>query len=275
MKKLGIKDYPTPNAWITVNKARRKIYLYNNVYLDNGTEFEIELFNPTSERVLAYISINGKKMGRQGLILKPGQRFYLDRFLQENRKLLYETYEVENSEVTKKAIENNGEIIVEFYKEKEEPISITYSTSTISTPIPTIDPSPRYLFRNTVTSDGSCDVKCRCLSSKLSTNCVTNANYSSSDIVNDASTLLSTCNTNKIETGRIEKGSISNQNFREENFISESYPCSSVRYKIYPTSDMPLETKVLNESKKYCPECGKKVIKKGFKYCPECGKKIN
>ena len=46
-----------PCAFITKEKQRLKQF-GQNVYLSNGSEFELELFNPTSNTVLAKIKFN-------------------------------------------------------------------------------------------------------------------------------------------------------------------------------------------------------------------------
>lgn len=46
-----------------------------------------------------------------GLVLRPGERVFLDRYLAEKRKLIFNTYIVSgNSEEIARAIANNGQI---------------------------------------------------------------------------------------------------------------------------------------------------------------------
>ena len=101
---------------ITRNRNRAKIY-GDSVYLKDGENFEIELFNPTTVRVLAKITINGNSISSSGIVLKPGERVYLERFIDTNNKFVFETYEVENSNESLNAIRNNGLITVDFYQE--------------------------------------------------------------------------------------------------------------------------------------------------------------
>ena len=90
-----------PEAHITRSKSksrgRLKIYNDNTVYLDQGEEFEIEVFNPTNKTVLAKIDFNGEMISHSGLVLRPGQRVFLERFFDDNRKFKFEVYEVDNS----------------------------------------------------------------------------------------------------------------------------------------------------------------------------------
>jgi hypothetical protein len=81
----------------------------------NGTEFEIELDNNTQETWLAKIKFNNKLISNSGLVLRPGEHHFIERFLDENRKFLFETYEVHKGR--KKAISNNGQVEIEFFKE--------------------------------------------------------------------------------------------------------------------------------------------------------------
>ena len=74
-------------AHITKNRNRSKIY-GDTVYLKTGETFEIELFNPSTTKVLARIEINGKKISEGGIILRPGERVYLERFIETKKKFL-------------------------------------------------------------------------------------------------------------------------------------------------------------------------------------------
>lgn len=113
-----------PSAWIVdpKDKGRKKIYPGNKIYFEDGSEFMIELFNPLQDSVLAELKINNKSASSTGLILRPGERFYLDCFIDERKKFIFKTYEVEvGSEVVQKAIANNGNIEIYFYREKIKP----------------------------------------------------------------------------------------------------------------------------------------------------------
>jgi len=124
MKKQFITEpsKAVPTANIAVNKSRIKIYENDGdmptYYLQKGQEFQIELYNPTQGTVLAKIFLNNTAISQGGLVLKPGQRVFLDRYLDVAKKFLFDTYEVSNSEETKKAIEKNGDFKVEFFKEQ-------------------------------------------------------------------------------------------------------------------------------------------------------------
>jgi hypothetical protein len=122
MYKNNYQAPAVPTANIAVNKSRIKLYTKGldmpTYYLQKGQEFQIELFNPTSDVLLAKIILNGKAISQGGLVLNPGQRVFLDRYFDVAKKFLFDTYEVANTSEVKKAIENNGDIKIEFYKER-------------------------------------------------------------------------------------------------------------------------------------------------------------
>ena len=103
--------------FVSVGGNRLKQHQGNTVYLDNGREFQLEVFNPTTSKVLAKIKINGEYISTSGLVLKPGQRVFLERYFDIAKKFKYETYTVDNSPATAAAIVNNGLVEIEFYKE--------------------------------------------------------------------------------------------------------------------------------------------------------------
>ncbi len=115
-----------PEAFIVVNNQQdkskpsdkgRKSIKKGKVYLDDEQEFEIELYNPLKECVLCDIKLNGQSISKTGLVLKPGQRFYLDCFVDDKKKFIFSTYEVENTIESADATTNNGLLEVFFYKE--------------------------------------------------------------------------------------------------------------------------------------------------------------
>lgn len=124
-----------PVAYVTKGKQRIKQYKNQTVYLNNGEEFELELFNPTSHKVLAKIYLNEESIGA-GIVLRPGERAFIERFIDVARKFVFKTYEVDGrNEQVKKAIANNGDVRVAFYK--EETPTPTYWTNTWTTTWPT------------------------------------------------------------------------------------------------------------------------------------------
>ena len=81
---------PAPEAFITKGKQREKQF-NGTVYLKDGDNFEIELFNPKSTKVLAKISLDGKRISTAGIVLRPGERVFLERYIDSNNKFLFST----------------------------------------------------------------------------------------------------------------------------------------------------------------------------------------
>lgn len=112
-----------PTANIAVNKSRLKVYNKKGdmptYYLQKGQEFQIELFNPTTDTILAKITLNGNEISQGGLVLNPGQRVFLDRYLDVAKKFMFDTYEVSNTQEVREAIVNNGDFKVQFYRESK------------------------------------------------------------------------------------------------------------------------------------------------------------
>jgi len=116
MNYTSTKGWVVPQSFITRSKQRLKQHI-DTVYLNNGDEFEIELFNPTQNKVLAKIELNGKSIGN-GIVLRPGERVFLERYLDEAKKFLFETYVVNgNNKEVQESIAKNGDVVVKFYDE--------------------------------------------------------------------------------------------------------------------------------------------------------------
>ena len=133
---VNTTGFAVPQSFITKSKQRLKQQI-DTVYLNNGDEFEIELYNPTQNKVLAKIEMNGNSIGN-GIILRPGERVFLERYLDIAKKFLFETYTVngKDSEV-QAAIANNGDVTIKFYDEDILPLRTYYgsgNTLTINNP---------------------------------------------------------------------------------------------------------------------------------------------
>ena len=296
-----MKNYVTgacPVAFIAKNKQRIKQFNNEIVYLNNGDEFQVELFNPTKTKILARIDMDGKSIG-PGIVLRPGERVFLERHVNDPRKFKFNTYEVNgaNNEV-KKAIEDNGSVVVKFFQEE----IFRWSNSTISTgshiyTTPSTTPwNPNYQYFNTCNLTNLCNLSSLGFStpgmtgtltkSTLTTNTSGNVN---SDVTS-ASTLdffdtelarnvnddvqskrgLRSLSKSTIETGRVEKGSASEQIFDPDStkFLET---CSWIsKWTILPESRKQVTA---DDLVTYCSSCGRR---KGAKerYCPSCGNKF-
>ena len=266
---------------IAVNKSLLKEFLVNSqrtVYMNNGSEFQIQIFNPYTYSIGASISINGVDMHNQ-LVIKPGQRVWLERYLNEARKFLFETYEVNGeSKQVENAIKHNGVIEIKFYKEKNQNNIYIASASIPSTTwtyfndclnIPT-DVSYNTYSSNALTATLGAD-NLSMPSAKLCSSFV--ANDVSDSIKYTSTKSASTRSMTKsksIETGRIEKGNYSNQKFQTVYNDFEYLPFTTETIHILPQSAKPVYA---NDLKKiYCTNCGRKLNNK-FKFCPYCGTK--
>jgi len=106
-----------PKAFVSVRRQRQKIYPNQQIFLDNGKEYEFELFNPTTDTILVKISIGGHEIPAARLVLEPSRRVFLDRYLDSSRKFKFFTYMVDgDNDQVKHAIMNNGKVSVSFYK---------------------------------------------------------------------------------------------------------------------------------------------------------------
>ena len=229
-------------ANVCINKGRVKTY-GDKVYLSDGQEYSIELFNGTRTKKMAKIYLDGKLISTSGLVLKPGQRAFLERFIDDSRKFKFSTYKVDDSKEVRDAIQENGDLKIEFYDEENVNITYTYSNTYSNG----WSPYDRKDFIITSTNNPVYVER----SSSYSTSCY----------------LVDDCN--NLETGNTEKGSVSNQNFGKsyDNFNTWAYKI--VTYKILPLSHKPIE---IQDTLLYCTKCSNKQ-KKDQRYCPKCGTK--
>jgi hypothetical protein len=270
-----------PQAWVAIKRNRQKIYNRQGktqVYLKDGQEFQIELFNPTQTRYLVKFKINGNYQADRGLILNPGQRYFLDRFIDEDRKLAFSTYEIEDSKAAKKAIEKNGLLEVEFYSETFLHGNIIsypkiYNTPNWSQPIWTTNPSTFWYG----TSNGISNNAGGSSTLTLAGSTINNVSYTSGT-VNCGTTYTSTSNYSSvvndasIETGRVEKGEKSDQLFEQGYGTFGSWASYVTTVQIIPLSQKPAEAQ---EIRSYCTGCGSRVKKQTWKFCPNCGTETN
>jgi len=248
--------YLSPTAHIAVNRNRLKLY-GENVYLKGNTHFEIELFNPKTTKILAKIYLDGICIAPAGFIIKPGQRVFLERWLDESKKFLFETYEIDESPEAKNAVLENGKVRVEFFDQEitgpstSIPTTWTYQpyAAPPNTPadIPIIGPMYGGTTLNQVY-----------VSSR------------SSGIMGQNSSIAQSI-WNKTETGRIEKGEESTQSLIIESSNYHPWPCTTICLKILSESQKPVE---LHEIRNYCTNCGSRNKKSSWNFCPTCGTKI-
>ena len=207
---------------IAKNKSLLKEYKTSNnprtVYLNDGDEFQIQLYNPYDYTISAKITLNGDTIPNV-LVLRPAERVWLDRYLDNPHKFKFETYEVDNDKNTEKITAKNGLINIDFYRVKSRQSYLTYPT-----------------ISNFYTGYAHC-----------------NSLVESSYNCEVSQTLYS----NTAETGRIAEGSYSNQKFNNVDLEFEYLSFCSETIKILPLSRKQISSNDLK--KQYCSSCGHKI----------------
>jgi hypothetical protein len=236
-----------PVVYITTNKKRVKQF-GRNVYLNDGESFELEMYNPTSRSVLAKIRMNGDYISMGGIVLRPGERVYLERYLDTNAKFVFNTYSVDGSEDSLRAIELNGDVRVDFFKEYVPTTNRPWYGNTTVYPSQFI---PVYHTASPTVPMFSCS------------GTATGAVNTTRTILCDSST------TTQLETGRIMKGAASAQHFTDSNTVFSNFSFHSESWKI-----LPMSLKVTTAGSiptVYCTNCGVRRRKVSYRFCPRCG----
>jgi hypothetical protein len=239
-----------PTAHITKKKSRLKVYNGNTVFLGDKDNFEFEIHNPTQKSVLCKIKLNGEYISTGGVVIKPGQRVFLERFLDTNNKFEFSTYEVKDTSANRTAIDLNGDVRIEFYNEQMIMNYPHLSGGNWGQGWTTINlGSPYYGNPTFTTSNSNGDIT-----------------FTSSNSINVNASYVS----NTIETGRVEKGEKSKQHFTNSYQNFEYNASRQIIFKILP---LGVKNKTTDDIKHYCTECGIKTKSK-YKFCPSCGNKL-
>ena len=272
MKKELKSQEIKPSAFIVSPKDKgRKPIKGGNIYLDDNENFEIELFNPLKVNILADIRLNGQSISKTGLIVKPGQRFYLDCFVDDKKKFTFQTYHVDGTTESQNAIADNGLMEVFFYKEDVVTLQNwvdKYRQTVVKEYYPIyIDRYPQwypysrpaYPYYGTISGGsigsnvtlggglyGSSVTMCsgslnsiKTSSTNYTNTIAGNYNFASSaksELINDGA-----FNSSSLETGRIERGTASNQQFVEVDMDFEKNYIHHIVYQLLPISRKPVE----------------------------------
>jgi hypothetical protein len=246
-----------PEAHITINKNRLKKY-GDKYYLKDGQTFEIELKNPTHNRVKVHIEMNGKPISDTGLVLPNGNvSYYIERYIDEARKFKFKTFHVDDVEETEEARERNGLIRILFYNECLPTAitgGITWTNLNAHTTYDT------YTGGYTYTSNSG---------NPTLTN--SSRGFESTTAFDPASMMVYSMDTPQVETGRVMEGGKSSQKFQTTSGDFYSTPFHTVEFQLLPESTKPIE---ITEIRNYCPECGLRIRKSSWKYCPTCGTEL-
>ena len=271
MAKTIAQTSAKPSAWIvTPNDKGRKSIKSGKVFLEDKEEFEIEIFNPLTVSVLADIKLNGQSISKTGLVLKPGQRFYLDCFVDDKKKFIFSTYEIDGGQESLDATQNNGLLEVFFYKEdvitldnwqrkfdriiveKYYPYNPYPWTLTMHNPYTVWYGISPTIGGSCVTTNLTNGVIGTTTTNTYSSNNMINCSYTSDvNVPYGGTTVNNLFSVNNIETGRVEKGEKSKQKFTEVDMDFEKHYITSTIIQILPESRKPTEVK---DVKKYKQE---------------------
>lgn len=305
-------------AKLAVNKSLLKEYKTSDcdrtVYLNDGDEFQFQLFNPETTEIGIDITIDNEELSNI-IILRPGERMWLERYTNKTKKFKFTTYTVDgDSKTVEKAISHNGEIIIKFYK-KRQPVFYHPSSVTYVYPQPYIYTTyPNWydgkIYCDYSTSINDCDIKY----TSAATGNVSPVNYTTTGHANNAET-ISCCNyslsldsadtalnlcdsviasassaksfdiANKTRSlskklkddNEIETGRVSEGSYSSQKFETVDIDLEYWPFKTETIKILPMSRKpytATDTQKIYCPNCGRK-LKTKFNYCPFCGEKID
>ena len=246
------------NVKIARNKSLLKEYAVSDkriVYLKNGDEFQIQLFNPETEEIAAKITIDGTPLSND-IVIRPGERIWLERYTDKPKKFKFETYEVEsdNKDVDN-AIRNNGVIKVTFHKRQKKSV-YWYNTS----------PDITYTYYSSASSYTTDYLSINSIEAPIQTSVSYPTSYTT------AASTIPIKKELKKETGRVTEGNHSNQSFVTVDMEFNPMPYSTEIIKILPDSQKPYTSEDIQ--KVYCQNCGRK-LKTKYKYCPYCGTSVS
>ena len=231
-----------PKAYICTAKDKGRLKIFRGsesgkrrVYLNNEDQFVIELFNPVNATYVAKIEINGELISSSGIVIKNGERIYLERFIDENKSFIFNTYLVEdNNEEVEKAIEDNGVVKIYFYHARKKRLNFTNKDLNKTSPYGG-DP---FLGRDL--SYGNWNVTCNM--GNISDNQPT---Y---DTLNTSGLNLNSSSKRKFkETGKVEGGNKTEQDFKNVDIEYDSIPTEVVTFHITPKSVQNKESKDLKK----------------------------
>ena len=260
MKVKQTKGTNLPSAWIVSPKDKgRKSIKGDKIYLDDNQEFEIEIFNPLKESVLADIRLNGNSICKTGLVIKPGQRVYLDCFVDDRKKFIFQTYQIDGSQESIDATSDNGLLEVFFYKEQAVTLqnwTDRFHKVVIHEYYPVYPVYTRwYPYSGTILTGGITTgtiTSGTTLTTTNGSNAIFSTNSGNFTVGNSYNSgTLTSCNTayynspvaDPLETGRVEKGEKSNQQFVDVDMEFEKNYIHHLVYQLLPSSRKPKEVK--------------------------------
>lgn len=305
-------------AKLAVNKSLLKEYKTSDcdrtVYLNDGDEFQFQLFNPETTEIGIDITIDNEELSNI-IILRPGERMWLERYTNKTKKFKFTTYTVDgDSKTVEKAISHNGEIIIKFYKKRQP---VFYHPSSVTYVYPQTYVYPTYpnwydgkIYCDYASSINDCDFKY----TSATTSNASSAKYTTTGDINNpetisccnyslsfdsANTALNLCDSviasassakafdaSNITRSRskklkddneIETGRVSEGSYSSQKFETVDIDLEYWPFKTETIKILPMSRKpytATDTQKIYCPNCGRK-LKTKFNYCPFCGEKID
>jgi len=277
MKVKQKKGANLPGAWIVSPKDRgRKSIKGDKIYLDNGQEFEIEILNPLKESVLADIRLNGNSICKTGLVVKPGQRIYLDCFVDDKKKFIFQTYQVDGTQESLDAIADNGLMEVFFYKEQAVTLQnwndrfhkvIIHEYHPVYYPVyPRWYPTYYTIGNGSITTNGTFTINNSGTSvyntstyggvlnngsyGTSFTNCSLTSGSLTSGSLTSGNAYYNSPVGGSLETGRVERGEKSNQQFVDVDMEFEKNYIHHLVFQLLPSSRQPKEITEVSKSKK-------------------------
>jgi len=256
-----------PSAIVTANGSEKKVYEDNSVFFNKGDNFELRFFNPLQIKLGIEIIFNGQKKGNGLLVLNPGEDIKLDRFLDDKKKMLFDTYNIDtNNEAAVQAAAQNGIININFYKERTQSYHHHDNTGNFFDMNAIGNTSSRvYNSPGTFTSGADFSYMSESFDN------TTLGNNATLDSLSSSFSDENSRGVNLNETGRVEKGDESNQNLKQVEIEFESAPFHSVQYYLKPLSTKTYKT---TEIRNYCTKCQYRLRKTTWDFCPKCGEKI-
>jgi hypothetical protein len=264
--------YTYPQVWValgknrlskTVNEKHQDVY-----FLEDKNEFTFEIFNPTKTTFKVVIEIEGETVTENGLVIRNGERIWLDCNVETKKRFQFSTYKVDNSSEVLDAISENGDIKVFFYEENKlnKLNKLNNNVTFLNTYF-----NPYYTNINSAPyCSGTIGVKgISGLHSNgtyiMQTSCCTTDNLRFNDT--------------EIETGKIQDGSDSSQEFSYVSMNFNAIPTYTSYIKLLPLSqkmvtkeDIPTLVQEKDDFL-FCTNCGNKYsIKHNF--CNKCGNKL-
>jgi len=270
---------------IAVNKNRIKEY-NDRVYLKNNSNFQIELFNGKSDTFGVLIELNGSPISNKKLVIQPGERVFLDRYIDDQRKFLFKTYDVDgNSNEVKRAIRKNGTVKVKFYKEislnqqwngtiaGRRFAGVTNQSWYINTNTPSHQSSTADYLTYNINDSYNISTTANTV---LNTVYSTTTNNTSDAMLYNSGQITRRVNLSKnenkgVKTGRIGKGTSSGQQLHDVDMEFDSFHTYESILQILPEENR--STYISSEIRNYCNDCGRK-LKGSWKFCATCGNKL-